>query len=322
MNVLHVCFLFSVTMPESSPVGHGHVRSGGARTVPRPAFHADHIRTFQQGSVPTQQQQNDDNATRLLMNSPAQKIRSNMKSRVPVLTQVTPDSSNSEDHELSELSPTPELTIGSSTDSVLTADNQTLNSSVLSSGHRTITMTGTIKRGHKSGQSVEVQLQMSQEELNKLNRSFIEDDKKADDCIWGIRKGMHILIFSMCFIPFSFISSLCMSFYVGTIGWYNLYLYLSEERTIWHKIFLCPLLILFFPFLIGLSALGVAFYAAGIQISWYLSSWQRQIRDFEKGFYGWVFSKLGVPQCAPYEIVVLDDHVQAPSGTTTATSQV
>ncbi len=307
----------SAKMPESSPVcsppgaGH-HGRSGVARTAPRP-FHADHIRSIQQQPTGhTLKQPNDDNATRMLMNSPAQKIRSNMMGRVPVIAQITPE--EEEEHELDQLGPAPEMSTLSSADTML--NNST-------DGHRVVTMTGTIKRGKKQPvETVEVQLQISQEELNKMSRSFIQDDKKDNNHIWGLRKGMHILLFSIIFIPFAFISSLFMSFYVGTIGWYNLYLYLSEERTICHKIFLCPLLILFFPFLISFSAVGIAFYASFKQVSWYLSSWQTQVRDYEKGFYGWVFNKIGCPQCAPYEVVVLDDPVMGATGATMATSQV
>ena len=153
---------------------------------------------------------------------------------------------------------------------------------------------------------VQVQLQLSQSEINKLSESFIEDDK-SDTCLWGLKKGLHILLFTVVFIPFAFIASLCVSFYIGTMAWYNLYLYLSEERTVWHKIFLSPLLILFFPFLIGFSSLGIALYGCVKQVSWHLSSWLKEIRDLEKGFFGWLCRKMQVPQCSPYEVVVLDE---------------
>lgn len=175
-------------------------------------------------------------------------------------------------------------------------------------GSRVVTVTGTITRGYKAGEKVDIKLRLTDDELQKLNTSNDDlSDHGPTACIWGPRRGLHIALFTVLFIPFAFISSLCVSFYYGAQTWYNLFLYYSEEQTIWHKIFLCPILILSFPFTVGLSALGIASYAAVIQVSWFLSSWLHEIQDFEKGFYGWFCNKIGLTDCAPYEVVVLDE---------------
>lgn len=166
-----------------------------------------------------------------------------------------------------------------------------------------VTFTGTVKRGQCQGQQVKIQLEMTDDELTKLNQS----DSENSGCVCSDDRGPHIVLLSILFIPFSFISSLLISFYLGTLTWYNAIVYFSEERTVWHKIFLCPLLIITFPFTIGLSALGIALYSCVIQLSWFLSHWCSQIRDFEKGFYGWVCDLFNLPQCSPYDIVVLNE---------------
>lgn len=125
--------------------------------------------------------------------------------------------------------------------------------------------------------------------------------------MFGAGKGPHIVLFSILCFPAAFLASLCVSFYFGALTWYNLYIYFSEERTIWHKVFLCPILILTFPFTVGLSALGIALYAGIKQISWYFMSWKTEFLDFEKGFYSWFCGKLDLPQCSPYEIVILNE---------------
>ncbi|ELU05447.1 hypothetical protein CAPTEDRAFT_39518, partial [Capitella teleta] len=123
----------------------------------------------------------------------------------------------------------------------------------------------------------------------------------------GIRKGPHIVLWTLIFCPLSFLSSIAVCFYVGTMCWYNIYLYLSEERSIWHRMFLCPLLILFYPLLLISTLLPLALFAACKQVSWNLLSWLTEIRDYDKGFYGWLCNRLGLPECAPYEVVIIDD---------------
>ena len=169
--------------------------------------------------------------------------------------------------------------------------------------HQVVTFTGTVKIGQCQGQQVKVQLEMTDDELTKLNQS----DSESSECVFTSDKGPHIFLLSILFMPFSFISSLFMSFYLGTLTWYNAIVYFSEERTIWHKVFLCPILIITFPFTICLSALGIALYSCIIQLSWFMGHWCAQIRDFEKGFYGWICDLFSLPQCSPYDIVILNE---------------
>lgn len=168
-----------------------------------------------------------------------------------------------------------------------------------------VTMSGTITRGYQAGQMVDVHLELTDREIQKLTQQSSRGDKSC----WhvGAKSGPHIVLLSIACVPIAFIVSACMAFYIGSTMWYNLYMYFSEERSIWHKIFLCPLLILTFPFTLGLSALGVALYASCVQVSWFYSSWVREIQDFEKGFYGWLCNRVFLPQCSPYEVVVLND---------------
>ena len=187
-----------------------------------------------------------------------------------------------------------------------------LNDSLASAGSRMVTMTGTIRRGQKP---VQVQLQLTDKEMKTLNRASVIEQDKAGDCMWGARKGLHIVVLSLMYAPFALLTSLAVCLYVGTVCWYNMYLYLSEESTIWHKIFLCPLLILLYPALVALVPLTIALVAAVKQISWYFSSWYREIKDFDKGFFGWLCSKLDVPQCAPYEVVIIDEQQMSPEAT-------
>ncbi|XP_054708900.1 LOW QUALITY PROTEIN: transmembrane protein 169-like [Uloborus diversus] len=181
-------------------------------------------------------------------------------------------------------------------------------SSIGSCGGNFVTMTGTVKRGRKKGQTMDMKVQMSREELDELEQSIrsqqIEDD---DRCFFGIRKGPHILTFSLTLVPFVFILSAAYSFYMGTMTWYNILVYFSEKKTIFHKIFVSPLLIISYPFLITLSTIGLGIYASIVQISWHVDNWRREIQDWEKGFYGWLCGILDLEDCSPYEVVILTE---------------
>lgn len=169
--------------------------------------------------------------------------------------------------------------------------------------------TGTIKRGNKKANGItEVQFELTDKEILKLNKSIKRDkDEKLDKQILGIGKGPHVIFWSILCVPFALIFSLAFTFYIGTITWYNIYINLSEDRTIWHKIFFCPLLIIFFPFIIPIPSIIVAIYAMFIQISWNISSWSKEWRDLEKGFFVWLCHIFKIPECVPYEIVIIDD---------------
>lgn len=144
-------------------------------------------------------------------------------------------------------------------------------------------------------------------EVDSLQSPMTGENKNESRPIISTKSGLHIALFSVICLPAAFVASLCVSFYYGASAWYNLYLYFSEEKTIWHKVFICPVLILTFPFTVGFSSVGVAVFAAFVQISWFYSSWRAEFLDFDKGFYGWLCNKLGLPQCCPYELITVNN---------------
>lgn len=173
------------------------------------------------------------------------------------------------------------------------------------SSHHTVTMSGTITRGNQAGQPVDIQLELSDVEFHRLTSKEAFSPKP---CSCRAKQGPHITLLSILFMPFALISSVCVAFYYGSMTWYNVYVYFSEERTVWHKVLICPFLILSFPVSVGLSAIIVGLYASVSQLSWSWDSWLKEIRDFEKGFYAWLCTLIGLAQCSPYEIVVLDEN--------------
>lgn len=187
-------------------------------------------------------------------------------------------------------------------------------SSIGSCGGSFVTMTGTVKRGRKKGQTMDMKVEMSREELDELEQSILSQQIEDDDrCFFGVRKGPHVLTLSLILVPFVLLLSAGYSFYMGTMTWYNVLVYFSEKKTIAHKICISPFLIISYPFLITLSTVGLGIYAAVVQISWHFDNWRREIQDWEKGFYGWLCGVLNLEDCSPYEVVILTE-VLPPSG--------
>lgn len=179
---------------------------------------------------------------------------------------------------------------------------------------RYVTLTGTITRGKKKGQVVDIHVTLTEKELRDLAKSKERLDAECEgldgskrNCSLGVCEGPHVVLWSISCAPVVFLLSFITSFYYGTLTWYNVFLVYNEERTFWHKITICPFLIIFYPMLIMPIALSLALYSAVVQVSWALSEWWQAVRDLEKGFCGWACGKLGLEDCSPYSIVELLD---------------
>ncbi|TDH07015.1 hypothetical protein EPR50_G00119090 [Perca flavescens] len=151
---------------------------------------------------------------------------------------------------------------------------------------RYVTLTGTITRGKKKGQVVDIHLTLTKKELRDLAKSKERLDAECEagegskrNCSLGVCQGPHVVLWSLSCAP----------------------------RTFWHKITICPFLIIFYPMLIMPMALSLALYSAVVQVSWAFSEWWQAVRDLEKGFCGWACGKLGLEDCSPYSIVELLD---------------
>lgn len=174
------------------------------------------------------------------------------------------------------------------------------------SNEKCLTMTGTIKRGKKAGQSLDVRLNISREELEIMEANIAaKEQQKQRPCT--MNSGLHIVLFTIICFPVAFIISAFYSFYMGTITWYNVFTYVTDEKNLIYKLFVSPVLLLLYPFLILFFTFGLGLYAASIQVSWSIISWQKEICDWEKGFYGWFCSIIKLEECSPYEVVVLTD---------------
>lgn len=174
-----------------------------------------------------------------------------------------------------------------------------------------LTMTGTVKRGRKKGQSVDLQINISREELEKINAAALiaveQTTTKNGCCICTLTTGLHILMLSIFCLPFVTIITSIYSFYIGTLTWYNMFNYFNEEKSYLHKLIMSPLLVLTYPLLIVICTIGLGIYAGIVQVSVRLNSWLNEIGDIEKGFYGWLCSLLHLSDCSPYEVVILMD---------------
>ncbi|CAG5014703.1 unnamed protein product [Parnassius apollo] len=81
-----------------------------------------------------------------------------------------------------------------------------------------LTMTGTIKRGKKKGQNIDVKLNISREELEIIEAAIVaEEYNKMDVSKCSLYNGPHIFIFSLLCIPFVTSISAVYSFYIGIV---------------------------------------------------------------------------------------------------------
>ncbi|XP_016386661.1 transmembrane protein 169 isoform X2 [Sinocyclocheilus rhinocerous] len=177
-----------------------------------------------------------------------------------------------------------------------------------------VTLTGTITRGRKKGQMVDIHVTLTERELQEMARSKEHLDAECDaregssrSCGFGLSQGPHVVLWSLSCAPVVFVLSFITSFYYGTLTWYNIFLVYNEERTFCHKITVCPFLIIFYPGLIVALSLSLGLYSAVAQVSWAFSEWWLSVRDLEKGFCGWACGKLGLEDCSPYSVVELLD---------------
>lgn len=174
-----------------------------------------------------------------------------------------------------------------------------------------LTMTGTIKRGRKKGQSIDLQLNISRDELERINTMAVSLELKRNTrslcCQCSRTIGPHILLLSlMCWPLITFIACV-YSFYIGTLTWYNMFNYLHEEKSLLVRFIMSPILVITYPLAIVMCTVGLGLYAGLIQISLQYSTWSNEVADIEKGFYGWLCSLLNLSQCSPYETVILTE---------------
>lgn len=172
-----------------------------------------------------------------------------------------------------------------------------------------LTMTGTIKRGKKKGQNIDVKLNISREELEILEAAIVakEISKAQQWFVCTPTTGFHIVLWSFLCMPIVILFSGVYSFYIGTLTWYNIFTYVSEGKNCWKRVFISPFVILLYPFLILLFTVGVGLFAGVAQLTCCGSSWWKEVCDLEKGFYGWLCGLLHLSDCSPYEVVILTD---------------
>ncbi|XP_028931489.2 transmembrane protein 169 [Ornithorhynchus anatinus] len=172
-------------------------------------------------------------------------------------------------------------------------------------GARYVTLTGTVTRGRRKGQLVDIHVSLTDRELRQLSGAADPPGRPA--CPLGPDRGPHVLLWTVACLPVVFVLAFVVSFYYGTLTWYSVFLVYNEERAFWHKVSCCPCLVLCYPPLIVALAGSLGLYAALAQLAWSWGAWWRAARDLEKGFCGWLCGRLGLDRCAPYSVVELLD---------------
>lgn len=170
-----------------------------------------------------------------------------------------------------------------------------------------LTLTGTIRKGRpRSEKSVEcsydIELSLSQEHLNKLEKKV--HAKYHDRCFCGLQRGIHVFALTLLTFPFLWIYSTFWAFYLGTLTWYNIFIYFNEEKNCLWK--LCsPFVLIVYPFWIVPVTFLLGLGASLLQISWYFDSWLHAIRTPDAGFFSWFCNYLNLPDCSPYQVILL-----------------
>jgi hypothetical protein len=96
-----------------------------------------------------------------------------------------------------------------------------------------LTVTGTIKRGKNKGEVFDVQLKMNRDRLAKIEKEIQE---RESQCCCGLTRGLHVLLASILLVPFLWLFCTLYAFYMGTLTWYNVFIYYNEQRTCCHTV--------------------------------------------------------------------------------------
>ena len=97
-----------------------------------------------------------------------------------------------------------------------------------------LTVTGTIKNGRNKGEGFDVHLKMNRDRLSKIEKEA--NLKKSSSCLCGLNRGLHILLPSLILVPFLWIFCTFYALYMGTITWYNIFIYYNEQRSCCHTV--------------------------------------------------------------------------------------
>ncbi|KAJ8036407.1 hypothetical protein HOLleu_20368 [Holothuria leucospilota] len=117
--------------------------------------------------------------------------------------------------------------------------------------------------------------------------------------------GPHIVILTLCCIPVVFVLAVFYNAYLGVLTWYNVFLFYYDEKTFLHRVTICPILIFLFPPTLFVLVLVISCYVALKQIAYDFVAWKYKVQDLEKGAYAKICQKIGLPECCPYETVIL-----------------
>lgn len=128
---------------------------------------------------------------------------------------------------------------------------------------------------------------------------------KTGCCHCGVKRGLHIGIWSFLCFPFVFLFASIYSFYMGTLTWYNVFSWYTEEKPFLCRVLMAPILIISYPVFILMATFGLGVYAAFSQLTFQWFVWVSHARDLEKGFYARLCSLINLEECSPYTEVVI-----------------